>query len=117
MSCYRMESHSVLRVGFQDYQTWNEVAAMVALKPVLRVGRTALLVFLASAAGAQSPRQLPAPENPTGIPAEYEKQLQMNPQSSLSYYQLAREMFAQHRYQASANACRSALRGDGDPSW
>ena len=90
---------------------------MAALKHLLRFGPVALLAFLSTAAGAQSSQQLPAPEDPTGVPAAYQKQLQENPQSSLTYYQIAKVMFAQRRYQASANACRSALRGDGYPSW
>jgi tetratricopeptide (TPR) repeat protein len=90
---------------------------MVAFKRVLRIGCAALLVLLTTAAGTQSPRQSPVSENPTAVPAYYQKQLQVNPQSSLAYYQLAEVLFAQRKYQASANSCRDALRGDGYPSW
>lgn len=90
---------------------------MVAFKRVLRLGCTTFLVLLTTAAGTQSPKQPPVPENPTGVPADYQKQLQVNPESSLTYYQIAEVLFAQRKYQASANACRDALRGDGYPSW
>lgn len=87
----------------------------MALK--LRVELFALLALLIAAAGAQSPNRLPVPENPSGVPADYQKQLQVNPHSSLTFYQIAEVLFAHRRFQASANACRSALRGDGYPSW
>ena len=89
----------------------------MAFTRVLRLGCTALLVLLTTAAGTQSPKQPPVPENPTGVPANYQEQLQLNPQSSLAYYQIAQVLFEQRKYQASANACRDALRGDGYPSW
>jgi len=90
---------------------------MLAPKHLLRLACIALLVLLSTAASTQSPRQTPIPEDPSGVPADYQRQLQVNPQSSLTHYQIAEVLFAQHRYQASANACRVALRGDGYPSW
>ena len=77
-----------------------------------RLGSIALLVLLGTATSL-SQKQAPVPEDPTGIPAVYQQHLQVNPQSSLTFYQIAEMLCAQRRYQASANACRAALRGDG----
>jgi len=90
---------------------------MLASQRILRLGSFALLVLLSSTAFTQTPQQSLTPEDPTGVPADYEKQLQMDPQSSLTHFQIAEVLFAQRKYQASANACRAALRGDGFPSW
>ena len=90
---------------------------MLAFRRFLRLGCIALLVLPSTAADTQSPKQPPVPEDPTGVPAPYQRQLQVNPQSSLTHYQIAEILFAQRKYQASANACRDALRGDGYPSW
>ena len=49
--------------------------------------------------------------------AKYHKLLEDNPSSSLANYLIAELLFTQRKYQASANACRLALRGDGHPSW
>jgi aminopeptidase N len=48
---------------------------------------------------------------------EYQKALNANPNSSLASYRIGEVLFLQHNYQASANAYRDALRGDGDPRW
>ncbi len=48
---------------------------------------------------------------------EYQEILKTNPQSSLAYYRIAELLFDQRNYQASANACRLALQGDGKPAW
>jgi len=48
---------------------------------------------------------------------EYQEILKTNPRSSLAYYRIAELLFDQRNYQASANACRLALQGDGDPAW
>jgi tetratricopeptide (TPR) repeat protein len=85
---------------------WSTVVVLVAQ----------LLVAIPIA--AQSPEQQPsAPVDPTQALAEYQKELETNPQSSLAHYHIADLLFSQRRYQASANACRDALRGDGLPSW
>lgn len=55
-------------------------------------------------------------DTPGGI-AEYQKALQVNPNSSLASYRIGEALFAQRNYQASANAYRDALRGDDDPKW
>jgi tetratricopeptide (TPR) repeat protein len=49
--------------------------------------------------------------------AEYQEAVHDHPNSSLANYCLAGLLFGQHSYQASANAYRSALQGDGYPSW
>ncbi len=52
-----------------------------------------------------------------GALGEYQKALDANPQSSLASYRIGEALFTQRNYQASANAYRDALRGDGDPKW
>ena len=48
---------------------------------------------------------------------EYQKALDVNPNSSLASYRIAEVFFLQHNYQAAANAYRDALRGDDEPKW
>jgi hypothetical protein len=48
---------------------------------------------------------------------EFQKALEANSQSSLANYRIGEVLFSQRNYQASANAYRDALRGDGDPRW
>ncbi|HKI25910.1 MAG TPA: M1 family aminopeptidase [Candidatus Sulfotelmatobacter sp.] len=49
--------------------------------------------------------------------AEYNKALDLNKNSSFAHYRVAEVFFQQRNYQASANAYREALNGDGDPRW
>ena len=62
-------------------------------------------------------QQLVAQGDLTGALAEYQKALQANPQSSLANYRIGEVLFTQRNYQASVNAYRDALRGDGEPRW
>jgi len=62
-------------------------------------------------------QQLVAQGDLTGALAEFQKALEANSQSSLANYRIGEVLFTQHNYQASANAYRDALRGDGDPRW
>ncbi len=52
-----------------------------------------------------------------GALAEYNKALDVNKNSSLAHYRIAEVFFQQRNYQASANAYRDALNGDGEPRW
>jgi tetratricopeptide (TPR) repeat protein len=52
-----------------------------------------------------------------GALAEYRKALDVNPQSSLVSFRIGEVLFAERNYQASANAFRDALSGDGQPPW
>jgi tetratricopeptide (TPR) repeat protein len=49
--------------------------------------------------------------------AEYQKALEINAQSSLVNYRIGEVLFTQRNYQASVNAYRDALHGDGEPRW
>jgi len=49
--------------------------------------------------------------------AEYNKALDVNKNSSLAHYRIAEVFFQQKNYQASANAYRDSLNGDGEPRW
>jgi peptidase M1-like protein/tetratricopeptide repeat protein len=48
---------------------------------------------------------------------EFNKALEVSKNSSLAHYRIAEVFFLQKNYQASANAYRDALNGDGDPRW
>ena len=48
---------------------------------------------------------------------EFNKALEVNKNSSLAHYRIAEVFFLQKNYQASANAYRDSLNGDGDPRW
>jgi len=52
-----------------------------------------------------------------GALSEYNKALDVNKNSSLAHYRIAEVFFQQKNYQASANAYRDALNGDGEPRW
>jgi hypothetical protein len=52
-----------------------------------------------------------------GALAEFNKALDVNKNSSLAHYRIAEVFFLQKNYQASANAYRDSLNGDGDPRW
>jgi len=52
-----------------------------------------------------------------GALLEFNKALENNKNSSLAHYRIAEVFFQQKNYQASANAYRECLNGDGDPRW
>ncbi len=52
-----------------------------------------------------------------GALAEYRKALEIDPQSSLVSFRIGEALFAQRNYQASVDAFRDALSGDGQPPW
>jgi len=62
-------------------------------------------------------QQLVAQGDLAGALGEFQKALEANAQSSLANYRIGEVLFSQRNYQASANAYRDALRGDGDPRW
>jgi len=62
-------------------------------------------------------QQLMAQNDLPAALAQYQKALEANPLSSLASYRIGELLFAQHNYQASVNAYRDALRGDGEPKW
>jgi aminopeptidase N len=52
-----------------------------------------------------------------GALSEFNKALEVNKNSSLAHYRIAEVFFLQKNYQASANAYRESLNGDGEPRW
>jgi tetratricopeptide (TPR) repeat protein len=52
-----------------------------------------------------------------GALIEFNKALDLNKNSSLAHYRIAEIFFLQRNYQASANAYRAAINGDGEPRW
>jgi len=52
-----------------------------------------------------------------GALGELNKALDVNKNSSLAHYRIAEVFFTQKNYQASANAYRESLNGDGEPRW
>jgi len=52
-----------------------------------------------------------------GALSEYNKALEVNKNSSLAHYRIAEVFFQQKNFQASANAYRDCLNGDGEPRW
>jgi tetratricopeptide (TPR) repeat protein len=59
-------------------------------------------------------QQLVAQGDLAGALGEFQKALEANSQSSLANYRIGEVLFNQRNYQASANAYRDALRGDGE---
>lgn len=68
-------------------------------------------------AGIQRGQALVQQGDLTGALTEFNKALDINKNSSLAHYRIAEVFFLQHNYQASANAYRDSLNGDGDPRW
>ena len=62
-------------------------------------------------------QQLVAQGDTPGALAQYQKALEANPGSSLANYRIGELLFTQRNYQASVNAYRDCLRGDGEPRW
>ena len=93
------------------------------------IGVAILAVGLAMAVPlfAQGPEPTPDQNCPTQGLTEYQEAVKANPQSSLPHYCVALLLFRQELdrppnwwrggYQASANAYRRALHGDGNPNW
>jgi hypothetical protein len=52
-----------------------------------------------------------------GALLEFNKALEVNKTSSLAHYRIAEVFYLQKNYQASANAYRESLNGDGEPRW
>ncbi len=52
-----------------------------------------------------------------GALGEFNKALEVNKNSSLAHYRVAEVFYQQRNYQASANAYRESLNGDGEPRW
>jgi hypothetical protein len=52
-----------------------------------------------------------------GALLEFNKALEVNKNSSLAHYRIAEVFYLQKNYQASANAYRESLNGDGEPRW
>ena len=52
-----------------------------------------------------------------GALSEFNKALEVSKNSSLAHYRVAEVFFMQKNYQASANAYRASLNGDGEPRW
>ncbi|HEY6303513.1 MAG TPA: M1 family aminopeptidase [Terriglobales bacterium] len=52
-----------------------------------------------------------------GALSEFNKALEVNKNSSYAHYRIAEVFYMQRNYQASANAYRESLNGDGEPRW
>ena len=68
-------------------------------------------------AGIQRGQALVQQGDMAGALSEFNKALEINKNSSLAHYRVAEVFFLQHNYQASANAYRDCLNGDGEPRW
>ena len=68
-------------------------------------------------AGIQRGQALVQQGDMAGALSEFNKALEVNKNSSLAHYRVAEVFFLQHNYQASANAYRDCLNGDGEPRW
>jgi hypothetical protein len=68
-------------------------------------------------AGIQRGQALVQQGDLAGALSEFNRALEINKNSSLAHYRVAEVFFLQHNYQASANAYRDCLNGDGEPRW
>ena len=68
-------------------------------------------------AGIQRGQALVQQGDLAGALGEFNKALEINKNSSLAHYRVAEVFFLQRNYQASANAYRDCLNGDGEPRW
>jgi TolA-binding protein len=94
------------------------VTALFTLRSNLRLGVLLAGLALSAPPLAQSDgQQTSARDKQSEAMAEYQNMLQANPRSSLANYRIAELLLNQRNYQASANCYRSAMKGDGEPSW
>ena len=89
------------------------LACRTNLRTLILVSTLSFLFAGTATTALASGRQL----DQTEALREYQEILKVNPQSSLAYYRIAGLLFEQRNYQASANACRLAVQGDGKPTW
>jgi tetratricopeptide (TPR) repeat protein len=87
----------------------------ISIDPENRVLRNSSDIKLRAA--IQRGQALVAQGDMAGALLEYNKALDANKNSSLAHYRVAEVFFQQKNYQASANAYRDSLNGDGDPRW
>lgn len=77
-----------------------------------------LAMSVVSAAVAQQPDQPSMPDcAPDKTLADYRSDIEASPRNSLAYYCMAELLLKERNYQASVNAYRDSLRGDGVPQW
>src|SRR5258708_38932493 len=77
-----------------------------------------LAMSVVSAAVAQQPDHPSMPDcAPAKTLADYQSPIEASPKSSLAYYCIAELLLKERQYQASVNAHRDSLRGDGIPYW
>src|SRR5258708_4200487 len=77
-----------------------------------------LAMSVVSAAVAQQPDHPSMPDcAPVKTLADYQSDIEASPKSSLAYYCIAELLLKERQYQASVNAYRDSLRGDGIPYW
>jgi tetratricopeptide (TPR) repeat protein len=86
------------------------------------MGIRCLVAMLIVTVAAAAPAQITARGSLSGCDqrkalADYRDELKSSPHSSLASYCMAELLLQQRQYQASVNAFRDALRGDGDPAW
>jgi tetratricopeptide (TPR) repeat protein len=87
-----------------------------------RVRRLVEMLIVIVLAAAPASAQIPLAGSLSGcgqrkaLP-DYLNELKLSPHSSLASYCIAELHLQQRGYQASVNAFRDALRGDGDPAW
>jgi hypothetical protein len=87
----------------------------ISIDPENRLLKNSADVRLRS--GIQRGQALVQQGDMAGALSEFNKSLDINKNSSLAHYRVAEVFFLQHNYQASANAYRDSLNGDGDPRW
>jgi TolA-binding protein len=91
---------------------------MFTLRSNLRIGVLISGLSMTAPMLAQTDgQQPPVQDDQSGAMAAYQKMLQANPEGSLANYRIGELLFNQRNYQASANCYRSAMKGDGEPSW
>jgi hypothetical protein len=77
-----------------------------------------LAMGVGSGAVAQQPDQPSMPDCAADKTlADYRSDIEASPKSSLAYYCMAELLLKEQQYQASVNAYRDSLRGDGVPYW
>src|SRR5215469_7267210 len=77
-----------------------------------------MLAMSVVSAVAQQPEQPSMPDCALGKTlTDYQSDIEASPKSSLAYYCMAELLLKERRYQASVNAYRGSLGGDGIPYW
>jgi tetratricopeptide (TPR) repeat protein len=124
MACYRFGIEAVNHANPQSHAPASLLRMRTAAGGSIMATsiRTCYFLIAILATTAPASAQIAARGSPSGCDQkkalpDYKNELESSPHSSLASYCMAELLLQRREFQASVNAFRDALRGDGDPVW